>query len=96
MTHDEFTSSGANRQRYWARSMRGYKPFAAKQPNLAHLALARLEEAGVVKNLITQNVDGLHQRAGSRRVIELHGSTHSCSCLTCAAGELSSKRRFAG
>jgi NAD-dependent deacetylase len=53
------------------------------QPNLAHIALAKLEEAGVVKAVITQNIDNLHQKAGSKRVIELHGSMNSLTCLTC-------------
>lgn len=87
MTHDEFTGDAANRRRYWARSMHGYRPFASKQPNAAHYGVASLEASGVVKELITQNVDGLHQRAGSQDVLELHGNTHSCSCLACGATE---------
>ena len=87
MTHDEFTSDVGNRRRYWARSVVGYKPFAATLPNIAHDSFARLEASGVLQSLITQNVDGLHQRAGSRWVLELHGNTHSCTCMQCGAVE---------
>jgi NAD-dependent SIR2 family protein deacetylase len=71
------------RQRYWARSMIGWPVVAAAQPNAAHTALARLEAAGHVPTLVTQNVDGLHQRAGSRAVIELHGCIGGVTCLDC-------------
>lgn len=91
MTHDEFIGSDASRRRYWARSLKGYTPFAAKLPNEGHHALASLEAAGIVNQLITQNVDGLHQRAGSRRIIELHGTSHSCTCLQCGAKEQRSR-----
>ena len=53
------------------------------QPNPAHLSLAKLESAGVIQAVITQNIDGLHQKAGSQRVIELHGSAKSATCLAC-------------
>ena len=71
------------RRRYWARSLVGWPVLAAARPNAAHVALARLEGAGVVRRLITQNVDGLHQRAGSRRVIDLHGRIDDVACLDC-------------
>ncbi len=57
----------------------------AAAPNPAHRALARLEEAGVVEGVITQNIDGLHQAAGSRRVVEFHGSHRTLTCLSCGA-----------
>lgn len=79
----EFAGSDAVRRRYWARGMAGWKGFAAAQPNPAHRALARLEAAGPVRHLVTQNVDGLHQRAGSRRVIDLHGRLDRVHCLGC-------------
>lgn len=81
----EFVRSAVARQRYWARSFAGWARFAAAVPNGAHLALYELEVHGVVIALITQNVDGLHQRAGSRAVIELHGSNHGVVCLSCRA-----------
>lgn len=87
MQHDEFVGSAEARVRYWSRSMRGWRPFASKAPNAGHRSLSALEQAGVVQQLITQNVDGLHTKAGSRAVLELHGSSHSVSCLTCGAIE---------
>lgn len=83
VTHQEFVRSDAVRRRYWARSMVGWPVIANAAPNTAHVALARLERAGVVTQLVTQNVDGLHQRAGSARVIELHGNIHAVICMDC-------------
>jgi NAD-dependent SIR2 family protein deacetylase len=79
----DFASSEAVRRRYWARSLVGWTRVARARPNRAHLALARLETLGHVRALVTQNVDGLHQRAGSRRVLELHGSLDRAVCLAC-------------
>ncbi len=81
--YQEFVRSEATRARYWARSTVGWSRVAAAQPNQAHLALARMEADGVVQGIITQNVDGLHQRAGSQRVVELHGSLSCVRCLAC-------------
>jgi NAD-dependent deacetylase sirtuin 4 len=81
--YQEFVRSEASRIRYWARATAGWTRFAAARPNAAHHALARLEEAGVVRGIITQNVDGLHHAAGSRRVVELHGSLAAVRCLGC-------------
>lgn len=81
-----FVSSESARRRYWARSMVGWPMLAEARPNAAHRALARLEQAARVATLVTQNVDGLHQRAGSNRVIELHGSIRDVICLACGAG----------
>lgn len=81
----EFVRSAAARQRYWARSYAGWERFASARPNPAHRALRALEDLGAVGALITQNVDGLHQVAGSRTVIELHGSNHRVACLSCDA-----------
>ena len=64
------------RARYWARSFAGWHEFREVQPNRAHDALARLQRNGWVSALLTQNVDRLHHKAGSRGVIELHGTTH--------------------
>lgn len=83
MQYQEFIRSESARVRYWARSTIGWPRFAAARPNPAHLALARLEEGGVVRGVITQNVDGLHQEGGSRRVVELHGSLAWVRCLDC-------------
>ncbi len=81
--YQEFMRSAEARSRYWARSAIGWPRMAASRPNPAHLALARLERAGAVRGLITQNVDGLHHAAGSRRVVELHGSLGAVRCLAC-------------
>lgn len=85
VTIQDFLASSAGRKRYWARSLVGWPRFAAARPNRAHGVLAELETQGRVEALITQNVDGLHQRAGSRRVTELHGSLASVRCLGCNA-----------
>ena len=79
----EFVASHAARQRYWARSCLGWERFRRARPNAAHAALARLEVLGKLSRLVTQNVDGLQQLAGSRRVTELHGSLARVDCLDC-------------
>ncbi len=71
------------RKRYWARSLVGWKRMNAARPNDAHRSLARLESDGRVVQLVTQNVDGLHQAAGSRNVIDLHGRVDVVRCLGC-------------
>jgi len=85
MEHGEFVATSAARQRYWARSFVGWGRFTQAEPNVGHEALARLQRAGRVGAVITQNVDGLHQRAGTREVIELHGSLAEVTCLACGA-----------
>lgn len=79
----DFRKSEVVRRRYWARSMAGYPTLAGAAPNAGHHALAALEQAGRIHGIITQNVDGLHTRAGSRRLIELHGNIHGVLCLDC-------------
>ncbi|WP_231502020.1 NAD-dependent protein deacetylase [Herbaspirillum sp. RV1423] len=78
-----FRASETMRRRYWARSMIGWPKLAQTAPNAGHRALAALEAAGRIAALLTQNVDGLHQQAGSRAVIELHGNIHRVVCLAC-------------
>jgi len=85
MQYSEFVGSDAARARYWARSAVGWRRVSAARPNAAHAALARLEAGGLLRGVITQNVDGLHQAAGSRRVLELHGSLSAVRCLECGA-----------
>lgn len=85
MTFAEFTRSVAARKRYWAGSLRGWPRVRDARPNPAHTALAGLEAQGRVVRLVTQNVDGLHQRAGSRRVLDLHGRLDTVECLGCGA-----------
>jgi NAD-dependent SIR2 family protein deacetylase len=81
----EFMTSEVMRRRYWARSYFGWPEIAKALPNPAHRALARLEERGALSGLVTQNVDGLHARAGSKALIELHGSLAKVSCMDCGA-----------
>lgn len=85
MTHQQFVASDAVRRRYWARSFLGWPAFSAVQPNAAHAALAALASTGRVHGVITQNVDRLHTKAGSRGVVELHGTTHEVECMACGA-----------
>ncbi len=83
MTFQQFLADLDYRKRYWAGSHLGWKRFSAALPNAGHRALADLELAGLVDGIITQNVDGLHLRAGSQRVVDLHGSMDRVVCLTC-------------
>jgi NAD-dependent SIR2 family protein deacetylase len=85
MEYQDFISSQTSRRRYWARSAIGLERIKSASPNKAHTALARLEALGKVPLLITQNVDQLHQRAGSRRVVDLHGTLDQVVCLDCSA-----------
>ncbi|WP_110689139.1 NAD-dependent protein deacetylase [Salinicola endophyticus] len=85
VSHQAFMASRAVRQRYWARSLVGFRALAAARPGEAHRALAALEAGGGISQLVTQNVDGLHQRAGSQRVIDLHGQADLVVCMQCGA-----------
>lgn len=78
-----FVRSAEVRRFYWARSYRGWPRFESARPNAAHRALAELEARGRVHQLITQNVDDLHQEAGSRAVVQLHGRNRLVVCLDC-------------
>lgn len=83
--YGDFVRSAETRQRYWARSTVGWATMHGASPNPAHRAIADLERSGFACGLITQNVDGLHQAAGSEAVIELHGSLGAVVCLACGA-----------
>ena len=83
MMYQEFLATPEARRRYWARAMLGWPRVRIAQPNKAHLALATLQHRGHISGLITQNVDTLHDQAGSQDVIELHGSLHRVLCLDC-------------
>ncbi|WP_110643951.1 NAD-dependent protein deacetylase [Salinicola sp. CPA57] len=85
VSHQAFMGSHAVRQRYWARSLVGFRALASAHPGQAHKALAVLEQQSRIASLVTQNVDGLHQRAGSRRVIDLHGQADVVRCMNCDA-----------
>jgi len=83
LTFDQFLASEENQAKYWARSYVGWNRIASAEPNRSHVALARAEQTGQIQQLITQNVDGLHQKAGSKKVIELHGRLDRVVCLDC-------------
>jgi NAD-dependent SIR2 family protein deacetylase len=83
MTFQAFTGSAQARQRYWARSHLGWRHITGAAPNAGHVAVAALQERGLVTGIITQNVDGLHQAGGAGIVTELHGSLHWVVCLGC-------------
>lgn len=83
MTLQQFMGDELARARYWARSMIGWRNVARAQPNAAHRALAELQARGHVALLVTQNVDRLHQRAGSRGVVDLHGRLDRVRCMSC-------------
>lgn len=83
VTYQAFMGEKATRQRYWARSLVGWRRFGRAEPNATHRALARLEQQGRVTTLLTQNVDGLHQAAGHRNVIDLHGRLNEVRCMSC-------------
>jgi NAD-dependent SIR2 family protein deacetylase len=93
MTVEEFLSSEASRRRYWVGSHLGWRAFAAAEPNAGHRAVADLEQRGIANGVITQNVDGLHVRAGSRRVVELHGTMRRVFCTHC--GQVFDRRDLA-
>jgi NAD-dependent SIR2 family protein deacetylase len=83
VTFQDFMASEPTRKRYWARGLVGWQRLSAAQPNAAHRALAALEQRGRIEQVVTQNVDGLHQAAGSRSVIDLHGRADAVRCMQC-------------
>jgi len=83
VTYQAFMGEQATRQRYWARSLVGWRRFGRAKPNATHHALARLEQQGHITTLLTQNVDGLHQAAGQQKVIDLHGRLDEVRCMQC-------------
>ncbi|MGJ7489814.1 NAD-dependent protein deacetylase [Variovorax sp. ZT4R33] len=83
VTFQAFTGDDTTRRRYWARSLVGWPTMATARPGASHRALARLEEAGRIGLLLTQNVDGLHEIAGSRQTLDLHGRIDTVRCLGC-------------
>ena len=89
MTYQEFVSGPAAQQRYWARGFLGWTRMGRAEPNDGHVALAGLEARGTCSAVVTQNVDGLHERAGSRQLVALHGRIADVVCLGC--GDRSSR-----
>lgn len=93
MTAQRFLTDEAARRRYWVGSHLGWRAFSAASPNAGHEAIATLEHAGIASGVITQNVDGLHLRAGSGRVVELHGTMRRVFCTHC--GQVFDRRDIA-
>ena len=97
MTYQTFTRDPRGRHRYWARSFVGWRQIAEARPNPGHQAVAALQQAGAVGDVITQNVDGLHPAGGARDVVELHGGLDRTVCLSCGdvadRGELDARLR---
>ncbi|NJP67473.1 NAD-dependent protein deacetylase [Streptomyces spiramenti] len=95
MTYQDLVSSPQARRRYWARSHLGLRTFGRARPNAGHLAVAAFERHGLLSGVVTQNVDGLHQAAGSAGTVELHGGLDRVVCLACGArtprGELAAR-----
>jgi len=99
VTLPEFMASADARRRYWVYKKETYADFAQARPNATHQALAGLEAEGRLLGVITQNIDGLHQEAGSRRVVELHGTNRRVECLGCgwtAPAAVAQERLLAG
>lgn len=92
---DKFVSRHENRKLYWERSREFYEPLLRAEPNAGHRALVKLEQLGKLDCIVTQNIDGLHHRAGNdaERIIELHGHVRSVSCLRCGASRPSAEVR---
>jgi NAD-dependent deacetylase len=82
---DEFISSADGRYEYWRQKCHMHREFGPAQPNIGHQVLARWESAARIRGVITQNIDGLHQMAGSHSVLELHGTARQAACLDCRA-----------
>lgn len=99
MNYHAFVSDDVARHRYWARSYLGWRQIAGARPNDGHRAVAALQAVGALSGVITQNVDGLHQAAGTRDVVELHGGLDRTVCLDCgdraSRGELDDRLRAA-
>jgi NAD-dependent SIR2 family protein deacetylase len=83
MTYQSFTRDPRGRHRYWARSFVGWRQIRGARPNAGHRAVGDLQAAGLLRGVITQNVDGLHQAGGARDVVELHGGLDRTVCLNC-------------
>ncbi|WP_373425650.1 Sir2 family NAD-dependent protein deacetylase [Microbacterium sp. W4I4] len=93
MTIQTYLADEAARRRYWLGGHLGWRAFTSPDPNEGHAAVARMERSGAVSGVVTQNVDGLHLRAGSTRVVEIHGTMHRVLCLRC--GQVLDRRAVA-
>lgn len=82
---DDFVARADARREYWRQKCEAHRDYARAEPNAGHRTLARWEDRGILSGIITQNIDGLHQEAGSRSVLELHGTNRAIGCLECGA-----------
>ena len=87
VTIQEFLADEEKRREYWRRKKKMYAEMREAQPNAGHLAIVRLEKQGKLVGVITQNIDGLHQKAGNQKVLELHGTNREVICLTCGRND---------
>ncbi|MGB1158700.1 MAG: NAD-dependent protein deacetylase [Porticoccaceae bacterium] len=87
VTHQQFMQDHQARQRFWSRNMVGWRFMSQAKPNHAHRALAELEKCNALDHVVTQNVDGLHQQAGSLKVTDLHGRIDRVSCMACGTSQ---------
>ncbi|KAF7487943.1 NAD-dependent protein lipoamidase sirtuin-4 [Sarcoptes scabiei] len=83
MNYSEFLNEHSSRQRYWARSFLGWNYMRNREPNISHITLAEWQKRRKIFSCVTQNVDRLHQKAGMKSVIELHGNLYTVKCITC-------------
>lgn len=83
--YDDFLASASARREYWRQKAEAAPDFERAEPNAGHRAIARWEQLGRIAGVITQNIDGLHQLAGSQKVLELHGTARAIDCLDCHA-----------
>lgn len=83
MQYLEFLASETNRQRYWVRNMNGFRLFSSVRPNIGHIMITELQNRGFLNDIVTQNVDSLHQNSGAKDVTNLHGSNYEVICVSC-------------
>ncbi len=83
VTYQEFLTKKDAREEFWRMKQELLRELLGAKPNKAHNALAELEQMGLIRYVITQNIDGLHEQAGSKNIILLHGSNHEAICLGC-------------
>ncbi len=81
--YDEFLESAQARHEYWRQKAEGHRDFAAAKPNAGHHVIAQWESRDLIRGVVTQNIDGLHQIAGNQNVLELHGTAREIMCLDC-------------
>ena len=92
--HQEFMKSKLARQRYWARNFTAWKTFSSFKPNQSHLILAEWEKQGKISTLVTQNIDRLHKKAGTKSLVELHGTAYTVRCTNTECNFRTDRHKF--